>query len=139
MGLVEALVSLPVQLLNNVPVRRNLGFRFEIVGDLLLAEDSGKNFPCPIIVFVLARLHYAGIELFGVGDWILKNYLRRDFIICEEVHQEERILTRNIEYDHFHFGLMNEQSAKYVRKKIRLSGACEGEYSEVVSDHGFEV
>src|SRR6266849_2743992 len=34
---------------------------------------------------------------------------------------------------------MDEQSAKNVGKKVRFSGPCEGEDSEMVSDHSFEV
>ena len=86
MWLVQALVSLPVELLHDVPVCRDLGFRLEIVGDLFLAEDSGEDFARSIVILVFARFDYTCVELFCICDGIFENYLGRDLVVCEEVH-----------------------------------------------------
>src|SRR5712692_5395306 len=90
--LIQTAPSKTLKLFENVAHSRDLCFGFEEVCDFLLVEYSAENPFHPVVVLVLSRFYNTQLELFRIRDRILKNNLRGQFFIREEIHEQERVL-----------------------------------------------
>ena len=75
MRLVKAVCTQPFQFIEDIPEARDLGFRLEIIGDLLLVEYLAENCPDALIILVFPGLYNAEVKLVRVHDGVLEDDL----------------------------------------------------------------